>query len=112
MADATDDNAEIIFNDMRVRVAVVGPRHYVQATIQGVEPWMVDHRIIEVEPGDVVGFLASEDAAHFISQARAIDLGVWNTLKELQDAYVEAMARHKAEPARRGPGRPRKEQAA
>ena len=89
---------EITVNEMRVRVQVGGSRHYVVAVVAGhSEQWMVDHAVIEVGNGDVVGFLNSADAEHFIAQSRARDLGRWNSAEELRRAWEAAQHHPDAE---------------
>lgn len=92
MTGEAEPSEEITVNEMRVRVSG-GPRRYVAAIIkQGSEYWGVDHHVIEMNDGDVVGFLNNADADHFITQGRALDLGRWNNMSELQTAYAEQMA--------------------
>lgn len=83
---------EIITPNEGMRVLISGgPRHYVLVNIAdgASESWGVDHKVVEVTRGDVVGFRSSEDAEHFISRGRAIDLGRWNNETELRAAYAE-----------------------
>lgn len=112
MAGETEQSEEITVNEMRIRISG-GPRRYVAAIIKnGAESWGVDHHVIEMHDGDVVGFMHDGDADHFIGQGRATDLGRWNNMDDLRTAYAEAMAAQQEAPPeqaeRRGPGRPAK----
>jgi hypothetical protein len=64
----------VIVNEMTIKKRS-GPRHYVVTNIQAPEIWMVDGVPTTVEPGAIVGFPTTDDALHFLSQARALDVG-------------------------------------
>lgn len=96
---------ELTINEMRVRVSG-GPRRFVIATIDAAENWLVDHETVLMQPDDVVGFKSDTDAAHFINQGRASDLGRWNSLDELRQSFEERRKQAEAlAPAKKGKGK-------
>ena len=69
-----------------------GPWHFILATITDDQMWTVNRIPTRISGGDVIGFMLTDDAMHFVNTHRAEDLGVWNSLEELQAAHAEAFA--------------------
>ena len=104
----------VVINEMRV-IGHKGPRFFVLATIDADEYWLVDHHPVKINNDMVVGFATELEAAHFVTQGRALHLGVFDNMDRLRAAYAQAAAQSpqpRSEPSHddhhpRRPGRPR-----
>jgi hypothetical protein len=64
-----------------------GPWHFVVAKLpKGPQVWGVNHVPTRVEDGEIVAFMLTDDALHFVETDRAEDLGVWQTFEDLKEA--------------------------
>ena len=68
-----------------------GPRHYIIAVLERPELWCVDRTNVVVNNDDLVGFMLTDDAMHFVNTERALDIGVFNTQEECVQAITEQM---------------------
>lgn len=101
-----DENDEI-----RKPVFWPGPWHFVQAVLDAPQMWGVNGVPTKIENETVIAFMLSDDALHFVNTDRAIDLGVWNSLEELNEAYAAENARQQKEQARRNAKAEKKDRA-
>lgn len=68
-----------------------GPRHYIIAVLDRPEIWCVDRNNILVNHDDLVGFMLTDDAMHFVNTERAVDIGVHNSQEECIAAVTEQL---------------------
>jgi hypothetical protein len=66
-----------------------GPWHFVSVATTRDELWCVNGVPALVRPSNVVGFMLTDDAMHYVTSGRALDLGVWDSLKALDDAAAK-----------------------
>lgn len=92
-----DDDATGIEDGVAREVYWPGPWHFVQAVLDAPQMWGVNHVPRLVRNEDVIGFMLTDDAMHFINSDRAIDLGVWLSREELDEAVERMRAQHQAE---------------
>lgn len=81
------------------REVMRGPWHFVSVTIERDEIWCINGAPVRVTNGNVAGFLLTDDAMHYVSTGRALDLGVWDNLEEL-DAEIARMTKATKKKAR------------
>jgi len=93
MSDENDEDPKPVY--------WAGPWHFVQATIDADEMWGVNGVPTRISNGNIVPFMLSDSAAHFVNQRRAIDLGVWNSFEELQEAFAREQAKQEKAAAKR-----------
>lgn len=117
MSDEETDMSETVPRE----VYWPGPWHFVEAFLNEPQMWGVNGVPRLVKSGDIIAFQLTDSAMHFVSQDRAIDLGVWNSREELDEAIAEHMRRQIAaqaeaaadsEPERKRRGRPPKQREA
>jgi hypothetical protein len=107
-AETEPANDILIVNEMRV-VGPKGSRHYVLVQIDGQEVWMVDGHEVTVTRNAVVGFFNMTNVDHFVSQKRAIYLGLFADMAALELAYRASVEPEpQAEPVHDKPRRGRK----
>lgn len=78
-------------DERRPTIYPPGPRHYVIAVLERPELWCVDRQNILVQTDDLVPFVFTDDAMHFVNTERAIDCSVHNTREECIAAIEEQM---------------------
>lgn len=93
----SDDDATGIEDSKPREVFWPGPWHFVQARLERPEMWGVNNVPRLVQDMDIIGFMITDDAMHFVAREKAVDLGVWISRQELDEAIAAHNAKLKAE---------------